>query len=377
MIQTLSLPIKILFGPGSINHLGQEAKTLGRHAMIVTYPDIRKLGFLDVVLKDLKSLGLETEVFEELGPNPRSSTIDRAAAMARKKKVDLVIGLGGGSAMDAAKGIALASTSEAPIWDYMMERVEVSGPVPNLIQVPTLAGTGSELNPIAVFTNWENHEKRYTMNPNLWAKLAIIDPELTITVPAKQTASGGVDILSHIMECYLMPEQPMPMNDAIREAVMKVTVQVLPKVLTHLDDIDGRSQLSWASTIASSDLSRLGGSAGSMTCHGIEHAISGYYDINHGAGLAALLPAWMKQILPARKERVDLLGKNVFGKTDGIAAFEEWLDQIGMKLRLRDLGCELERADEIANIALKIWDYRLHPTKIDAKTIAQIYRDAY
>ncbi len=377
MIQTLSLPIKILFGPGSINHLGQEAKALGRHAMIVTYPDIRKLGFLDVVLKDLKSLGLETEVFEELEPNPRSTTIDRAAVIARKKKVDLVIGLGGGSAMDAAKGIALASTGEAPIWDYMMERVEVSGPVPNLIQVPTLAGTGSELNPIAVFTNWENHEKRYTMNPNLWAKLAIIDPELTITVPAKQTASGGVDILSHIMECYLMPEQPMPMNDAIREAVMKVTVQVLPKVLTHLDDIDGRSQLSWASTIASSDLSRLGGSAGSMTCHGIEHAISGYYDINHGAGLAALLPAWMKQILPARKERVELLGKNVFGKTDGIAAFEEWLDQIGMKLRLRDLGCELERADEIANIALKIWDYHLHPTKIDAKTIAQIYRDAY
>jgi alcohol dehydrogenase len=377
MIQTINLPIKIIFGSGSINHLGQEAKVLGRHAMIVTYPDIRKLGFLDVVLKDLKNQGLETEVFEELEPNPRSTTIDRAAVIVRKKKVDLVIGLGGGSAMDAAKGIALASSGNAPIWDYMMERTRISGPVPNLIQVPTLAGTGSELNPIAVFTNWENHEKRYTMNPDLWAKLAIIDPELTVTVPEKQTASGGVDILSHIMECYLMPEKPMPMNDAIREAVMKVTVQVLPRVLAHPDDIDGRSQLSWASTIASSDLSRLGGSAGSMTCHGIEHAISGYYDINHGAGLAALLPVWMKQILPARKERVALLGKNVFGKTDGIAAFEEWLEQIGMKLRLRDLGCELERADEIANIALKIWDYQLHPTKIDAKTIAQIYRDAY
>ena len=114
-----------------------------------------------------------------------------------------------------------------------------------------------------------------------------------------------------------------------------------------------------------------------MTCHGIEHAISGYYDINHGAGLAALLPAWMKQILPARKERLELLGRNVFGKPDGIAAFEEWLEEIGMKIRLKDLGCELERADEIADIALKIWDYQLHPTKMNAETIAQIYRDAY
>jgi len=377
MVQVFYMPIKVLFGPGSISQLGQEARMSGRRAMIVTYPDIRKLGFLDIVLKDLKTQGLTTEVFEDLGPNPRSSTIDKAAGIARKQKIDLVIGLGGGSVMDAAKGIALASAGEAPIWDYMLDKARVSGSVPALIQVPTLAGTGSELNPIAVFTNWDNHEKRFIMNPNLWAKTAIIDPALTVTVPDKQTASGGVDILSHIMECYLMPEKSLPMNDAIREAVMKVVVEFLPKALAHPGDIDVRSQLSWASTIASSDLSRLGGAAGSMTCHGIEHAISGYYDINHGAGLAALLPVWMKQFLPARRERFALLGKNVFGKSDGIAAFEDWLDKVGMKLRLRDLGCELEKAEEIADLALKVWDYQLHPTKIDAKIIAQIYRDAW
>jgi alcohol dehydrogenase class IV len=377
MVQMFYMPIKVLFGPGSIHQLGQEARVLGRHALIVTYPDIRKMGFLDIVLKDLTSQGVAPEVFEDLGPNPRSSTVDKAAEIVRKQKIDLIIGLGGGSAMDAAKGIALASSGNSPIWDYMMNKVQVKGPVPALIQIPTLAGTGSELNPIAVFTNWDNHEKRFIMNPNLWAKVAIIDPELTVTVPEKQTASGGVDILSHIMECYLMPEKPLPMNDAIREAVMKVVVQFLPKALAHPGDIDVRSQLSWASTIASSDLSRLGGSAGSMTCHGIEHAISGYYDINHGAGLAALLPVWMKQILPARRERFALLGRNVFGKADGIAAFEDWLGEIGMKLRLRDLGCELEKAEEIASLALKVWDYQLHPTKIDAATIAQIYRDAW
>ncbi len=377
MIQAMYLPTKILFGPRSVSQVGQEARALGHHAMVVSYPDIRKLGFLDTVLRELNNQGLQTEVYEDLEPNPRSSTIDKAAEIARQQKVDLVIGLGGGSAMDAAKGIAMASSGKAPIWEYMMGRAQVSGPVPALIQIPTLAGTGSELNPIAVITDWDSHEKRYVINPNLWAKVAIIDPELTVTLSKKLTAAGGVDMLAHIMECYLVSDKTLPMNDAIREAVMKVTVEFVPKVLARPDDIDARSQLSWGATIASSDLSRLGGSAGSMTCHGIEHAVSGYYDINHGAGLAALLPVWMKQIFPVRKERMELLGKNVFGKNDGIAAFEDWLYEIGMKLRLRDLDCELERADEIANIALKVWDYQLHPTKIDANTIARIYRDAY
>lgn len=377
MIQPFFLPVKILFGGGSIAQLGQEAKTLGHRAMIVTFPDLLKLGFLDNIIKDLRSNGLETEVFEDLEPNPRTSTIDKAARIARERKADLVIGVGGGSAMDAAKGIALASTGDASIWDYVTNTVQVTGPVPPLIQVPTLAGTGSELNQIAVFTDWDSHEKRFIVNDSLWAKVSVIDPVLTTTVPKKLTAAGGIDALAHIMECYLTAEKSFPMNDAIREAVMKVTVQFLPKVLAHPENVEFRTQLSWASTIASSEFSRLGGSVGDMTCHGIEHAVSGYYDVNHGAGLAALLPAWMKQILPARRERVELLGRNVFGKVDGIAAFEAWLDEIRMKPRLRDLGCELERADEIADIALKVWDFQFHPTRMDAKSIARIYRDSY
>ena len=161
MIQQFYIPIKVLFGPGSIEQIGQEAKKLGTRAMIVTYPDIRRLGFLDIVLKDLESQGIETSVFEELEPNPRTTTIDQAARIARGKKIDLVIGMGGGSAMDAAKGIALVSSGEAPVWDYMVGKARARDTVPNLIQVPTLAGTGSELNPICVFTHWESHEKRF------------------------------------------------------------------------------------------------------------------------------------------------------------------------------------------------------------------------
>ena len=378
MITTFRLPTRIVFGTGSVARLGEEARAIGRKVIIVTYPDIRRVGLLDRVLMNLKGKGVDTLVFEEVEPNPRSSTVDKGARIVRDEKVDLVIGLGGGSAMDTAKGIALASTGSESIWHYVDSRVQVTGPVPSIIQVPTMAGTGSEVNAGAVITNWETHQKTGIANPCMWAQVAIIDPEVTITVPIRQTAAGGVDTFSHLVENYLMPELPLPVNDAIREAVMRIVVKYLPKVLTRLDDIKARTQLSWASTIAMSQLARLGGTVGSMTCHGIEHTVSGYYDITHGDGLAALLPAWMKHILPVRKERLDLLGKNVFGKMDGILAIEEWLEEVGMKLRLRDLGCELERADEIAEITVKTFHrLRLHPRTLDAEAIAQIYRDSY
>ena len=240
-----------------------------------------------------------------------------------------------------------------------------------------MAGTGSELNPVAVITNWETHEKSAVFNPYVWAKVAIVDPELTITVPKNQTASGGVDTFSHLVEYYLMPEAPIPMNDAIREAIIRMVVKYLPKALAKPDDIEARTQLSWASTIAMSSLATLGGTAGAMTCHGIEHAVSGYYDVAHGVGLAALLPAWMRHILPVRKERLDMLGTNVFGKKDGIAATEEWFKEVGMNVRLRDFSCDPELADDIADNALRTFPQMgVHPRPLDKEAIAQIYRDS-
>jgi alcohol dehydrogenase YqhD (iron-dependent ADH family) len=378
MITEFYMPLRMIIGPGSIDQLGQQAKAIGKKALIVTYPDIRKVGILDKITADLRKNGVDTLVFEEVQPNPRNTTIDKGAGIARREKVDLVIGLGGGSAMDSAKGIAVASTGTAPVWDYVMGKAKVTGAAPSLIQVPTLAGTGSELNTVAVITNWETHDKNGLFSPVSLAKVAIVDPALTVSVPKRPTASGGADIFSHLVEYYLMPESPLPLNDAFREAVIRIVVQYLPKVLTQPDDIEARTQLSWASTIAMSGLARLGGTVGSMTCHGIEHAVSAYYDIAHGEGLAALLPAWMRHIEPVRKQRLDLLGKNVFGKTDGIKATEEWFEQVGVRFRLRDLGCEQERADEIAGITMRSAGMlKAHPRPLDAAAVAQIYRDSW
>jgi alcohol dehydrogenase class IV len=194
MLSTFYLPTRLVFGPGSIAQLGEEARQLGQRAMVVTYPDIRRVGWLDKVTGDLGKNGVEAVVYDEIEPNPRNVTIDRGAGLARKEKISLIIGLGGGSVMDAAKGIALASTGSASIWEYVMGTARAGGPIPALIQVPTLAGTGSEMNQIAVFTDWENHEKRIIFHPGLWAKIAIVDPAVTVTVPRgrRLLASGGM-----------------------------------------------------------------------------------------------------------------------------------------------------------------------------------------
>ena len=159
MLVRFELPTAILFGAGSIGKVGEEAAKIGHKAMVVTYPDIRRIGLLDKVLKDLKENKIDAVVFEKVEPNPRSITVDEGAAIARKEKCDLMIGLGGGSAMDAAKGIAVASSGTAPIWDYMMKKTDVKGIVPPIIQIPTMAGTGSEINFSAVITHWETHVK--------------------------------------------------------------------------------------------------------------------------------------------------------------------------------------------------------------------------
>ena len=379
MITTFHLPTKIIFGTGSLAQLGVEARRIGQKAILVTGShSMRQTGVLDRVVHDLKAHGVDTVTFDKVEPNPRASTIDEGASIARDSGIDLVIGLGGGSAMDAAKGVALASTGTEPVWHYIEAEVKIRGRVPPLILVPTVAASGSEANSGGVITNWETHEKSVLVSPHLFPRLSLVDPELTLTLPKKPTAQGGVDIFCHLVECYLTTGRPSPLTDGIMETTMKLVVASLPQVLARLNDIEARTQLSWASTIACSQFAELGGGNGSMTLHGIEHPLSGYYDIAHGDGLAALLPAWMKYTLPVREERFYSLGNNVFGENEGILATEKWLERVGMKLRLRNLGIEPGRFEEMANCAVKTASWlEEHPRLLDAAATARIYQDAY
>jgi alcohol dehydrogenase YqhD (iron-dependent ADH family) len=257
----------------------------------------------------------------------------------------------------------------------VLHKAAPQAPIRPIIQVPTIAGTGSELNPSAVLTNWESHLKMSLGGfPALHAKLAIVDPALTLTVPMNQVKAGGVDILSHLIEYYLTDDTPSPLTDGMSETRMKIVVEYLPKVIANPDDIKARTELSWVSTVAMSKIARLGGGGGIMSCHSIEHALSGYYDITHGEGLAALLPVWMKHYNKVNDTRFNSLGKNVFGKKDGLKATEQFLDSINMRLKLGDLGCKLEDTGIITDLVAK--SSPAHVT-LDAKTVSEIYRDAF
>jgi alcohol dehydrogenase class IV len=381
MITTISLPAKLLFGPGALNQLGDEAKILGKQrVMIVTYPDIRQVGLLDRVIKQLEKGGMKNPiVFEKVMPNPRVMMIDEGAALARQEKVDFMIGLGGGSAMDSAKAIGLASTGTKSIWEYVGERSPVQN-MPVIMQIPTMAGTGSEMNVAAVITDWgKTHVKTAVGNIATLARVVIVDPELTLTVPKRQTAAGGLDILTHLAELYLTEPEPLPINDGFKETLMKTVVKYLPIVLKKPEDVEGRTELSWASTCAMSGLGLIGGTRGTMSCHGMEEAISGRFDIVHGEGLAALFPSWMRNIEPVRKERNRMFARNVFGRTDvdGTTACEDWLTSIRMKLRLRDLGFDLTYADEVGAVALKQAKTKNNPVPLTPKDVGDIYRLAY
>jgi len=378
MITTFYLPTKIIFGVGSFKQLGAEAKELGQKAMLVTgRSSVRRTGVLDRVIQDLKNNGVEALVFDKAVPNPRASTIDEGAGVVRKEGIDLVIGLGGGSAMDTAKGIVLASTGTKPFWDYIGTDIKVSGPVLPLILVPTTAATGSEANYFASITNWETREKKACITPYIFPRVSIVDPELTLSVPKQETAAGGVDIFCHVVESYITAQEPSSLTDGITEAVMRMAVAFLPKALTRLDDIEARTQLSWASTLACSLFVTLGGGYGQRTLHFISNPLSGYYDVTHGDCLAALLPAWMRYTLPVKPERFRSLGKNVFGEEDGIVATERWLDKVGMKFRLGDLGIEPELFEEIAAHAATESRLKAHPRLLDVGAIKQIYQDSY
>lgn len=375
-------PIKLVFGEGTVDKVGEEAALLGKRALIVIGgSSVKKTGLLDKIVADLKSHGVESTVFAGIMPNPRSSIVDEGAKVAASHNVDLIIGVGGGSVMDASKAIKLAYSSGRPVWEFYLgaDSRQIASKAA-LMLVPTMAATGSEFNNGAVVTNWDTHEKRFIGVPLYYPAVSIVDPALTLSMPVAQLAKGGVDIFLHVMENYITQQGGAPMADSLRESIMKVAVQWLPPSVKDPSNLEARSSLCWASTLACSQIISLGGGAGFRPIHLIEHPISGYFDASHGDGLSALLPSWLRQSMALRGDRIAQLGKNVFGvDKDPIAAVEKWLDSVGMKITLRTLGVTEDKFETMAQAALDTSRGLLakDPVHNSVESIAGLYRAAY
>ncbi|HUX06696.1 MAG TPA: iron-containing alcohol dehydrogenase [Acidobacteriota bacterium] len=382
----LSIPTTMVVGPGQFSTLGEEAAAIGKKVLVVTgRSSARRTGLLDRAVDLLNEAGVESVVFGEIEPNPRHTTCDRAAEIARAEGCDVIVALGGGSPMDAAKAIAASAVTGRSCWDFVNRvggRAEISGALP-IIAVPTTAATGSEADAGAVITNWETNEKCPMFSLLTIPAVAILDPELHLSLPPDVTADGCVDILSHYLESYLAGEGDCGVQDRITEGLMNVVFEWGPVAYRDGSNLRARRELQYASTWALTGLPNKG-RGGAWPMHAIEHALSGHYDIAHGRGLAIVIPRIMRFVHEAVPNRYAQFGTRCFGIPQGnqnsmakaaIDAFVTWLESLDRNLTLGDVGIGEEKFEVMAEDVLRNYgDGRKfdYVVELDKKAIIEI-----
>lgn len=357
-----SVPTKIHFGKGSIKHLPECILEYGKQVLLVYGGgSIKRNGIYDRIMELFSENAITCVELSGVEPNPRLSTVKRGAALCREHKVDVILPVGGGSTIDCAKAIAASAGYEGDPWDFV-EDSERMGKVLPIVAVPTMAATGSEMDPYAVITNEELKIKRDMENEAFYPVYSILDPEYTYTVSAHQTAAGTADILAHVMEVYFNGAAETYMQDRLMEGIMKTCVTYGPLACREPENYEARANLLWASEWAINGFIACGRS-GPWPAHSIEHQLSAQYDVTHGHGLAVVIPALMEHILNEKSlKRFVSYGIHVFGieqskpdmeiAREAIEATREFYQKMGLTLTLRELGItDQSRFAEMAEIA--------------------------
>ncbi len=307
------IPTKVYFGPNQLNHLGEELQKYGKRVLLVYGGgSIKKSGLYDKVVKYIKESNLELFELSGIEPNPRIESVRKGAKMCKDLNIDMLLAVGGGSTLDATKWISAGACVDFDPWDFFSKRSEIKKALP-IVTILTLAATGSEMNSGGVISNLETNEKIGRQDYHLLPKVSFLDPTLTYSVSAYQTACGSADIMSHIMETYFDLEKDLYMLDTVMEGLMKTVIKYTKIALQEPDNYEARANLMWASSWAINGFID-GGKTQQWSCHAMEHELSAFYDITHGLGLAILTPRWMKYCLDdTTVSRYVQFGVNVFG----------------------------------------------------------------
>ena len=367
---SLHIPTQIFFGPDQAEAFATAAARLGKHALLVTGGGtVERLGYLATVSGALRAAGVEVTRFTGIEPNPEAATINRAVQVLREAKADFVVALGGGSVMDAAKGIAaLAHAGEDDIWPFVIGEArafQLTGALP-IAAVPTTAATASEVTPYAVISNRTVHGKSILIADFLKPKAAWLNPAHTTGLSATVTRDGGADILSHVFENYLLGGNESPLADRYSEGIMETVIGTLPRAVAAPDDLAARGDLFWAANLALNGYQTAGRRDAHFILHYLEHALSGRKpELAHGRGLATLYPAYFRWLLEKGRavDRLAQLGERLFGITGDertraegfIARFEGWLAENDLLQSLADLGFDEADYTSIAEYAVKTY----------------------
>ncbi len=378
------LPTRVLFGRGVVENIGKETAKLGKSALIVTgQASARKTGLLKRVGDSLKKSRVKTTLFEGVEANPSLETIKKGTKLAKEKECEVIIGLGGGSPMDAAKAIAVLTTNPAPLTNYFGRNKVKEAPLP-IIAVPTTAGTGSEINPYAALTNTDKAppRKEILIDLSIFPKVALVDPELTLSLPASVTAETGIDAFSHALESYLS-NRSRPLSEALASEAIRLLVCYLPKVMKNLKDINARSYTLYASLLAGIAIAQ----SGTILVHGMSYRLTTDLGLSHGKACAILLPVVSEFNLSQGHPKLislsrclgesteDLTTKEIVKKV--ITRIENLITELSLpqNLKTRKVGKELiaEFAQEVMRNKAKLTN---NPRSVTLNDVIEMYEKA-
>lgn len=343
-------PTRYIFGRDAQKNVGgMSAEFLGEKVLVVYgQSSAKKSGLLDQVLTSLKEQGVERVEFGGIMPNPTDGPVRKGIEICRQEGVTGILAVGGGSVIDTAKAIAAGVLYDGDFWDFYSGRAVPEKALPIGV-VLTIPAAGSEGSGNSVITREEDLRKVSIRTEHVLRPVfALINPELSYTLPAYQTACGVVDMMAHIFERYFTPTEGTEVTDRISEGLLKAIIEDAPKILANPLAYDPRANIMWAGTLAHNGICGCG-KAEDWSSHGMEHEISALYNVAHGAGLAVIFPAYMTYMAEHKPLRVAMMARNVFGidVTDdneaalkGVEKLKEFFKSIGMPLTMQELGVE-------------------------------------
>lgn len=379
-------PTKIIFGREALGHLAQEVRLCGtRVLMVYGGGSIKRTGVYDRVMEQLKQAKAQVWELSGIQPNPLLGPVRKGIAMCRENDIQLVLAVGGGSAIDTAKAIANGACYEGDVWDLFMKKGANDHVLP-LGVVLTIPASGSEMSSSCVITREEDRCKAGRNTPFNFPKFSILNPEFAFTLPPFQRACGVVDIMAHMMERYFTQVEPCELTDRLIEGAMLTVMRNAPIVMENPTDYDAWAEITWTGTLAHNTLLQTG-RIDDWASHKIEHELSALYDIAHGAGLAIIFPAWMKYVLPRGGEKkLCQFATKVMGvpedygtpeaiAKEGIARLEAFYRSLGLTTTLHENGIGEENFPHMSqHVAWLMGGTVGQFVKLTSEDVMEIYR---
>ncbi|GAA0180402.1 iron-containing alcohol dehydrogenase [Clostridium sediminicola] len=353
---TFKSATKIIFGKDAENTVGEHVIKHSRKVLIHYGGDyLKEFGILDRIIKSLEKNGVECVVLDGVVPNPRLSLVYKGIEICKKENIDFVLAIGGGSAIDSSKAIALGTKYDGDVWDFYSGKATPKEAL-KVGTILTIPGSGSEMSESSIITNEEKNLKCGIDCELIVPEFSILNPEMCYTIPPYFMSCGIADILSHLFERYFTPTKSSVLSDYLLEGAMKAILEVGPKMKKEPKNYDNCAEIMWLATVSHNGML----DAGRITdwaSHRIEHEISALYDITHGAGMAIIFPAWMKYVKNVNIDRFVQLATRVFGVENennkeivvekGIACLEEFFKSLGLKITLTEAGIPVDRFEEM------------------------------